>query len=141
MLPQLRAGLNRNGTLFDDQAVSGCTFCNSSRDSFDGGEIRIAIGQWRRSHADEDRISPSNCFFRGPEMQSASVSNAIDNVLEMRLKKRRNSTLQLREFFDVGFTAEDVVADLCQASRGCETNVACADDRQFHSYRSLSQTY
>jgi hypothetical protein len=46
----------------------------------------------------------------------------------MGLKKWHNTILQLREFFGITFAAEDVVADLRQASRRGKTNIACTND-------------
>jgi hypothetical protein len=112
VLSQLCAGLNRDGAFLNDQPISRGTLCDYSSDSFDGRKIRIAVGQRRRSHANEDYVSPNNTFFRGSEMQSARFSNALDNVLEIGLKKWHDAILQFRELFDIAFTAEDVMPDL-----------------------------
>jgi hypothetical protein len=61
-------------------------------------------------------------------MESASLAASLDNVLQVRLKERHDPILQLGEFFEVAFAAEYIVANLCQASSGGETDIACAND-------------
>ena len=64
----------------------------------------------------------------GPKVQFSSVSNPLDNVLEMGLKKRHHSVLQFGKFFDVAFAAEDFVTDLRKASRRRKTHITCTND-------------
>ncbi len=125
---QLSAGLDRYRALFDHQAIARRTFCDRSRDTFNGGKVGVAVRKRRRSHTDEDRVSPRNRLFGGPEAQPASLSDALDHVLQVWLKQRHDAILQFGEFFDVAFTAENVVADLGQTSSGRQTYITRAND-------------
>src|SRR5580658_2795034 len=125
---KLSTGLNGYGTLLDHQPIPGRMFCDCSRDTFDGRKVGISIRKRRRSHTDEDRFSPCNRLFGGPEAQSAGFSDAFDNVLQAWLKQWHHASLEFRKFFEVAFAAENIVADLGQASGGRETYVARAND-------------
>src|ERR1039458_8942866 len=102
--------------------------CDGARDSFDGGEVRVTVGQRRRSHTDEDRFSPCNRLFGRPEAQPASLSDGLDHVLQVWLKQRHHASLEFGKFFEVAFAAENIMANLCEASGGRETYVAGAND-------------
>src|SRR5580692_657633 len=123
MLSQLGASLNRHRALLDDQPIPRSPLRDRSSHSFNGGKICVTVGQRRRAYTNEDRVSPGNGVFGRAEMQAASLSNRLDYVLKMGFEERHNSVLQFREFLDVAFAAEDIVADLRQTGGGRETHV------------------
>ena len=55
---QLRARLDRDSALFNDQAIALCALRDSARQRFDRGQIRIAVRQRRGTYANKDRLSP-----------------------------------------------------------------------------------
>src|ERR1700730_2403342 len=103
-------------------------FCNCSGDSLDGGKVRITVWQRWRSYTDKDRFSPGDRFIGRPKAKTARFSHALDNVLQMRLKQWHPPNFQFAKLFEVAFAAEDIVADLGQASSGRQTYVARAND-------------
>src|ERR1039458_3359084 len=125
---QLSAGLDGDRAFFDHQPISRRTLGDGSRDSFDGGKVRITVRERRRSDTNEDRFSPRDCVFRGSELETASFASGLDYVLQVRLEDLPRPVLQFRELFEVALTAEYVVADLCQASSGSETYITRAND-------------
>ena len=132
MLSQLRAGLNGNSALLDDQPIPCRSLGDRTSDPFDGRQVGVAIRQRRGSHANEDRVSEDNRIFGGTEAQAATFTNRLDNVLEMRLKKWHHTVLQFGEFFSVTFTAEHVVTDLRQASRRRQTDITRTNNGELH---------
>src|ERR1039458_5836501 len=125
---QLSASLDGDRALFDHQPISRRTLGDGSRDSFDGGKVRITVRERRRSNTNEDRFSPSDCVFRGSELETAGFAGSLDDVLQVGFEERHRTVLQFRELFEVALAAEYVVADLCQASSRCETYITRAND-------------
>ena len=55
----------------------------------------------------------------------------------MRLKERHNTVLKLVEFPRVALAAKDVMTNLRKAGGGSQSDIARANDRNFHCFVSI----
>jgi hypothetical protein len=127
VLLKLCSGLHRHRAFFDDQSVSGCIFCDRSRDCFDGGKVSVAVRQRRGSYTNKDCVSPGDCLRGGTESKSARLEPGLDHILQVGLKQWHFIILQFPELFEVVLTAEYFVSNLREARRGGETHISGAN--------------
>ena len=115
---QLPTGLHRHSALFDNQTVSRRVLGNRAGHPIDSGEIGLAAFQRRCAHANKDRVSAVDGILRGPKLKPPGSTIAIDQLREERLKKWQLPVLEPRQFLNIGFRAEYVVAKFRQARSG-----------------------
>src|SRR5579864_8248525 len=101
MLPKALRSLDGNGALFDDKTVAVRAAQYHSCHGLDGTEVRFSILEGRRAHTNENSLGFLNCVRRDGEFQSAGSNTALDQVVQVRFKKRQAAHPEAVQFFEI----------------------------------------
>jgi hypothetical protein len=106
----------RHGALFDHELGLLGFGRDHARHMIDGAQVRIAIGQRRSPHANEESISECDRIGRvGAELQTAVLARFGDHVLEPGLVDRHSALFERLNLARVIVGAHDLVADARKA--------------------------
>ena len=129
----LFAGLHRHRALVDDDAITGQNAGDLARDLFDEAEIDAAIRLLRSRHGDEDDLRVIDAILDAAgEAQPLRGDIAVNDFLEARLVDRHLAGLERFDFARIVIDADDVVADVGEASARDETDITGTDDGDIH---------
>ena len=126
-------GFDWYGALVDDDAIFFQHLSDFARDTFDVGEVHAAVWLRGRGNCDENNLRMVNAVFdAGRKAQSACGNVALNQFLETGLVDRYLPTPQAINFFLVVVYADDIVADIGQASAGHKTDISRANNTDIH---------
>ena len=126
---QFLAGLRRNRALLHHQLRAPRFGGDQPRHMIDGAQIRAAVGQRRRAHADENGVPGSNRIGHvGPKTQPALFTGFRNHYIEAGLVDGEPSGLESFQFFNVVIRANHFVPQARQASSRDQTHITGSDD-------------
>ncbi len=133
-LGHLIAGLHRHGAFVHHDLVAGQDGGDFAGDLFDKAQIHRTVGQRRGGHGDEDDVRFFDALGRaGGKAQAACRHVFLHQLFKTRLVNRNASLPQGFHFCRIAINADDLMADLGKASACNQTDVAGADECQFHN--------
>ena len=133
-------GADGDCRLVDDQQVPGHRLRDRAGSGLDRAQVRAAVLGFRGGHGDEGEIRVRDRLLEaGREADPARLGVALQHLLETGLEDRQPVALQLLDPAFVDVQADYFVAQLGEADRGRDPNVAGAHNRHLaHSDGQLS---
>ena len=130
----LFAGLDRYGAFVDDDPIFLEHLGDLASNFLDEGEIHAAVGLGWRRHRNENNLRMIDAVFDAVrKAQSAGGNIAMNDFFQAGFVNRDLPALQAIDLSLVVVDADDIVADIGEASTSHETDISRTNNRNIHS--------